>query len=268
MANITDTVYKIRHLDEISQKDTFIHKLQPLIKLLVSIIYIIIVVSFDKYEILGLLPMIIYPIMIFSLGEIPVSTIIKRMLIVLPFVIGIGILNPIFDKHILFKVFDIGISAGWISFLSLIIKCVLTVLSALLLIATTGIEKIAIALRNIHVPKIFVIQILLTYRYISVLLEEGASIWTAYSLRAPNQKGIQHKAWGSLLGQLLIRTYDRGQRVYQAMMLRGFQGEYHFNSLSNSLLKDIMYLLIWITYFLMVRYYNIPMILGSILTGV
>ena len=55
---------------------------------------------------------------------------------------------------------------------------------------------------------------------------EGIRIATAYALRAPGQKGIQFRAWGSLLGQLLLRSIDRAQLVYESMQLRGFAGSF------------------------------------------
>ena len=64
------------------------------------------------------------------------------------------------------NVAGIIINSGWITFLSLSIKILLTVVVSILLIATTGMENLACALRMIKVPKIFVMQILLTYRYI------------------------------------------------------------------------------------------------------
>ena len=78
------------------------------------------------------------------------------------------------------------------------------------------------ALRQLHVPRVLVTTILLTYRYIVLLLQEGNRISTAYALRAPGEKGIHFRAWGSLLGQLLLRSVDRAQLVYESMMLRGY----------------------------------------------
>ena len=57
-------------------------------------------------------------------------------------------------------------------------------------------------------------------------MQEGISIATAYELRAPGQKGIQFRAWGSLLGQLLLHSIDRAQLVYESMQLRGFAGSF------------------------------------------
>ena len=104
----------------------------------------------------------------------------------------------------------------------LVVKGVLCFLAVYLLIATTGMERVCAALRQLHIPRVLVTTILLTYRYIVLLLQEGNRISTAYALRAPGEKGIHFRAWGSLLGQLLLRSVDRAQLVYESMMLRGY----------------------------------------------
>ncbi|MDF2678060.1 MAG: cobalt transporter, permease protein CbiQ [Bacillota bacterium] len=267
MINIKNSIYKIRFLDEISQKNTFIHKLHPLVKLIVSIFYIIMTVSYGKYEIFSMMPLLIYLVLVFNLGDIPLKPILKRSLIVLPIVIGLGIFNPILDNKPIYIFHSISISRGWVSYLSLIIKSFLSVICALLLISTTSMDKLAKALQQLHIPKIIIMQLLFTYRYIYVLLEEFSNIWTAYSLRAPNQSGIHYKLWGPLLGQVLIRTYDRAERIYSAMKLRGYNTEFNNTENDKLILKDYIYLIFWIVFLLVVKFYNIPVLLGSIFTG-
>lgn len=114
------------------------------------------------------------------------------------------------------------LSGGAVTLLVLVVKGVLCFLAVYLLIATTGMERVCAALRQLHVPQVLVTTILLTYRYIVLLLQEGNRISTAYALRAPGEKGIHFRAWGSLLGQLLLRSVDRAQLVYESMMLRGY----------------------------------------------
>jgi cobalt/nickel transport system permease protein len=268
MANIIQSLYNIRFLDELAGKQTAIHKLHPLAKLLTTVIYLIVVVSFGKYEISVLLPLILYPVIIIALAEIPLLPILKRMLLVAPLAVGIGAFNPLFDHSIIFALGGLQLSGGWISFFSILIKFVLTVLAAFILIATTGMDRIASALRMLRVPRIFVLQLLLTYRYISVLMEEAARTMLAYSLRDPFHKGIRPGVWGSLAGNLLLRTYDRAQRLHQAMVQRGFEGEYNTGSNRRIRMKDMLYLSGWVLFFLSVRYYNIPSYIGFMITGV
>jgi len=267
MMNIINSLYNMHMLDDLAKKDTWIHRVHPLIKLLTTVVYLVVVVSFDSYEIGSLLLFLFYPVLILSLAEIPATPILKRILLVEPFIIGIGILNPLFDQQVI-MVGGITMSRGWIVFLSLLIKSVLTVGATLLLVATTGMDRLAAALRMLRIPRLFVLQLLLTYRYISVLMEEVARTLRAYSLRAPAQKGIHRSAWGSLAGQLLIRTFDRAQRVYQAMCLRGFTGEYHTGGNTRIKVSDLVYLTGWVGFFLVARFYDIPGLIGLLVTGV
>ncbi|AGA68139.1 cobalt ABC transporter, permease protein CbiQ [Desulfitobacterium dichloroeliminans LMG P-21439] len=263
MANMMDTVFDMRLLDDLSGKETLIHRVHPLAKLLTTLLFIVVVVSYDRYEIFGLLPLVFFPVLVMSLGELPLGPIMKRMLLAAPFALGIGVLNPFFD-HQVFMVGGITLSRGWITFLSILIKSILTVSAALLLIATTGMDKLGSALRLLKIPKLFVLQLLLTYRYISVLLEEVSTIWRAYSLRSPQQKGINHKVWGPLIGQLLLRTYERAQRVYQSMCLRGFTGEYNTGEQQKPTGKDFIYALSWGAFFILAKMINIPLLIGNL----
>jgi cobalt/nickel transport system permease protein len=268
MPKLIESNYNIRFLDELAEKKTVIHNLNPVVKLLVTIMYLIVVVSYGKYDITGLLPFIFYPVIIFVLSEIPFFPIFKRSLVVLPFILGIGVFNPLFDRVTYVVVSGIHISGGWISFVSLMIKCSLTVLAGLLLITTTSIDKISLALRKLFVPRIFVTQLLLTYRYISVLLDEAGRVMKAYHLRAPMERGVSFKVTGSLLGQMLLRAFDRANRVYNAMVLRGFNGEYNFTKESKLSSGSMIYFILWITFFLIARFFNVPELIGKIVAGV
>lgn len=267
MADITNSLYNLRLLDDLARKKSSIHRLHPLAKLITTILFLVVVISFERHAVIALLPFVLYPILTLSLGEIPAMPIFKRILPVTPFVLGIGILNPVFDQQSV-TFLGLAISRGWLTFLSLTVKTVLTVAAALLLIATTGMERLGAALRMIRIPKLFVMQLLLTYRYITVLMEETARTLRAYALRAPGHKGVQPKAWGSLTGQLLLRTLDRAQRVYQAMVLRGFTGEYHTGASLLFSWQDFVYVAGWCIFFLVARMFNIPLLLGMLFTGV
>lgn len=243
-----------------------IHKLHPLAKLLTTVVYLAVVVSFGRYEISNLLPFVFFPMLIFVLADIPVAPILKRVLLIEPLIIGIGILNPLFDNHSI-MVYGFTISKGWLSFLSIIIKSGLTVTISILLIATTGMDRLASALRMLKIPRIFVLQLLLTYRYISLLLEEVSRMYRAYSLRAPGQKGIQKSAWGSFAGQLILRTFDRAERIYVSMNLRGFEGEYNTGYNAKIRAKDFIFFSGWSLFFIIARIINIPQLLGKLVSG-
>jgi len=246
MSKMTGAIYEIHQIDEIAQRKNWINDIHPLIKLIVTIGYILCVVSFHKYDLTGLIIMAVYPASLFILGDLSFLGSIRKLRIVLPLVCAVGIWNPFFDKQPMMLLGAFTITGGMISMVTLMLKGILSVLASYLFIATTTIEKICYALKLLHVPTILVTQILLTYRYISILLSEANRIMTAYLLRAPGQKGIHFKVWGSLAGQLLLGSMDRASRVYESMSLRGYNGTFYFRGKKAIGKNDIFYLLIWI----------------------
>lgn len=227
MSKITVTISEIHSLEEQAQQSTPLTTLHPLAKLLMTMAHIVILMSLGKYNLMGLLFMASYPLLGFHWGRISLSQALWRLRLILPLVACVGIANPFFDKQ-LFYFGGFTIQAGYISFITLMLKGVLAVLASYLLIATTTIEQICYALRLLHLPKLLVTQLLLTYRYLTLLLEQADTIAQAYALRAPKQKGVHFKVWGSLAGQLLLRSIDRANNLYASMLLRGYQGEYYY----------------------------------------
>ena len=136
--------------------------------------------------------------------------------------------------------------------LSLLLKALLTVLAAYILIASTPIEQICASLRQFHVPRSIVITVLLIYRYLTVLLKEARRVTQAYSLRAPGQRGVQYRAWGPLLGQLLLRSTDRAQNLYQSMLLRGFTGDFPYERKKMDR-RSAVFLMIWTILLVLLR---------------
>ena len=228
MNKAENALREIQAMDELQNMKSPIHSLSPLMKLMITLLYIFITVSFSQYDFNGLFRMILYPVIVYQISGIPIRTCFYKLRIVLPLVWAVGLFNPFFDRKILFMIGNIPVSGGIISMLTLMLKGTFCLMASFILIATTTIEEICYALRQLHVPKILTSLLLLTYRYISLLLEQVGIMTEAYHLRAPGQKGIHISAWGSFLGQLLLRTMDRAEALYESMELRGFHGEFYY----------------------------------------
>lgn len=267
MSSITNAIFNLRQMDELASQNTPVHRIHPLAKIIVTMMFLVTVVSFGKYSISGLFGLAVYPLVVMSLAELPTKVILKRLLILEPFVLGIGIFSPFFDPNTII-IGPLTLSAGWVTLFSILIKGSLTITAGLLLIATTGIDRVAEGLRMLKVPRILVLQILLTYRYVLVLIEELSRMTRAYFLRSPSDKGIQRNVWGSFAGQLLLRTYERAQRIYVSMTLRGFRGEYHVGKTTKMHGKDWLYLLSWCMIFLICRLIPLADMLAYGLKGV
>ncbi|MCR5032807.1 MAG: cobalt ECF transporter T component CbiQ [Lachnospiraceae bacterium] len=283
MSKITNALQEIESLDELARRDQGVNRIHPLVKFFVTILYLVVTVSFHRYNVAGVLSMALYPFLLFEITGLSFGQALKRLRVVLPIVCIMGIFNPFFDREVLFYLGGAGVEAaaeamaggsgigtgipvtgGVLSMLTLMIKGVLTVLSSYLLIATTTMEDICYALRRIHVPRIIVTEMLLIYRYMFVLSREAGRIYQAYMLRAPGQKGIASKAWGPLAGQLLLRSMDRAERVYDSMTLRGFTGEYPGGAAKHFGWPDLLYLVCFAAGILILRFVPLFVLLGSL----
>lgn len=256
----------LRQLDALAGQATFLHRLHPCTKVLTTLAFVVLTASFGKYEFTALLPLCLYPLAVLSLGQIPGVEVARRLLAAAPFVLLVGLFNPLFDQAPV-AAGPLVVPGGWLSFLVIAGKLTLTVTAALLLVATTGLQGICAALLQLRLPKALVVQLLFMYRYLHVLLDEFARTLQAYRLRSFHGEGVRREAWGSLLGQLLLRTLARAERIYQAMRCRGFDGEVRLSAPRAWGQADLCYLAFWLTFFSLCRAIHLPQLLGGLLTG-
>jgi len=222
MSDIGARVRELRSLENLSAGRTAIHRLHPLTKLLSAFIFIIFVVSFNRYDFIRLTPYLFYPFVVMALAELPYKLLLSRVLIALPFCLFAGLSNVIFDRAAAFTVGGVTISLGVLSLATILLKMYLCVMSALVLVATTPFTELTAQLRRLHVPMVFVMVFEMTFRYIGVLLEEVHAMTTAYKLRSGNKKALDMRHMGSFVGQILLRGFDRAERVHAAMRCRGY----------------------------------------------
>lgn len=259
-----DSLTRLQSLEELAEGKTVIHRIHPMAKMITTIVYLVAVISFDKHNISGLIPFFIYPILLMALGEIPYQSVLSRLLVALPFSFFAGLSNPFLDRDTALWLAGFPVSWGLLSFVSILIKTVLTVMAVLILIASTSLDKLAHEMIRIRIPRVFVTQILLTYRYLSLLITEVNSMMTAYHLRSSRQKGIQLAHAGVFLGQLLLRSFERAERVYMAMKLRGYRGDFQFARSDKMKQNDYIYCSLLCGGFLLMRWFNVSMIIGSL----
>jgi cobalt/nickel transport system permease protein len=222
MADIRSKIYEIYSLEQLSAGRSCIHSLHPLPKLLGCAVYIVCVVSFSRYDIARLVPYIFYPVLLMALAGIPFGMILKRTLVALPFCLLAGLSNVILDRAAMFRLGGITVSFGVASFFTILFRTLLCVAAVLILVAVTTLPELTAQLRRLRIPGILVSLFEMTYRYIGVLLEEASTMYTAYRLRSRTKKGLEMRHMGFFVGQLLLRSVDRAERVYHAMKCRGY----------------------------------------------
>lgn len=266
MDKISHALSEFREMDALAAQVSPIHRMHPLVKLLVTLAYILCVVSFHKYQLSALIIMVLYPILLFQISGISVRTCFYKLRIVLPLVCAVGLLNPFYDRAPLLQLGSIAVSGGVISMTTLMLKGVFALMASFLLIATTPMDALCAALRKLRVPSLLVTLLLLTYRYVSVMLHEVSVMSDAYRLRAPGRKGIHFSAWGSFLGQLLLRSMDRAETLYESMQLRGFHGEFYYADIPKCTSGAVAFALGCAAFFFVARCWDLPQLLGNLIT--
>ena len=226
MPDLNVRVNELKSFENLSAGKTAVHRLHPLIKLISAFVYITIVVSYGRYEFARLSAYLFYPFIMMALAELPYRLLLQRMLIAMPFCLFAGIFNVFIDRAAAFAIGSVMISFGMLSLATILMKTYLCVMAALLLVATTPFTQLTTQLRRLHVPKVFVMVFEMTFRYIGVLFEEAHSMTIAYKLRAGNKKTLEMKHMGSFAGQIMLRGFDRAERIYAAMCCRGYSPEH------------------------------------------
>lgn len=221
------SLFSLEHIEELTKKDTTIHHLQPIVKLFFTVFFIIFTLTSTSYALFSYLFLIGLVILICFLAKIPVREMLKRTLIGLPFSFFLGLSNVILMPTPI-SFYNIPLTIGLLSMISIMLKTFLCLAIVFLFVATTPLEDIAGAFVLLHVPYFLVSIILVTYRYIYLLVEEAGKMHQAYILRHFKKDALEMKHMGSFLGLLFVRSLHHAHLVDDAMSLRGYNPGHYY----------------------------------------
>lgn len=267
MPAIETAFLDIGRLDRMARQASPVHGLDPRSKVLATLAFLVAVVSFPRHEVSALVPFALFPALLLARSGLPASFILEKTLLAAPFALMIGLFNPFLDREILLRVAGVGISGGFLSLASIMLRFALTVTAALVLVGTTGMNGVCLALERLGMPRAFAVQLLFLHRYLFVLGEEAGRMHMARRLRAFGGRGMGLPAYAPLVGHLLLRTLDRAQRVHMAMLCRGFTGEIVTGRTLRFRRPDLAFVLGWGAFFLAARLWNLPLLLERLLEG-
>lgn len=253
-------------MDELGRLDSPVHRLDPRAKAIATLSFIVVVMSFNRYAVSALIPFFMFPVLLLALGRIPLGPVLRKVAIAAPFALLVGAFNPLLDRQPMMEIGAWTVSGGWISFASIILRFALTVGAAVVLLATTGLYRLCAGMERMGAPSIFVGQVLFLYRYLFVLSEEGISMMRGVHLRSASA-AIPLRIYGALVGTLLLRSLDRAERVYQAMVARGYDGTVRRMSVASFTWKDAVFVCGWLIFFVVARRWNLSALVGGLFMG-
>lgn len=203
-----------------------VHDLDPRAKIVASAIAVLAVVATPPVRLaeFGALAALLASLTV--LANVPLRSLVTRSAIVLPIALGIALFAPLAAvEHASRVAIAEAYSAGWIVIWSVVSKAWLSAYIVLLLSATTAPPKIFTGLAKLGLPVVFVTMLTFLYRYTAILAEQLVALRRSVASRAPNLSGLALVGlYGRLAGNLFVRTYERGERIYSAMLSRGFTG--------------------------------------------
>jgi cobalt/nickel transport system permease protein len=222
-----------------SLKKSLIHRMDARVKLILTLAFILFVSLTPVAAWPSYILYLTFTISIAILSHLGVWFVMKRAIFALPFALAaIPLVFTGPEPDFLWQVFP-GIklsisSEGMLHFTSIAIKSWISVQAAILLAATTRFPDLLIAFKQLQVPGLFVAIIGLMWRYLYVIFDEAATLLQARASRSAFLPGTRHSGgtlfWrasvtGGMAGSLFLRSIERSDRVYAAMLSRGYTGE-------------------------------------------
>lgn len=211
-------------LESDARAESPLHRLDARAKLLATVVYLAAMLSVPLSRLSEILLYALFPMITAAMGGMRLGPLLRRSLAVLPFVALIGIFNLLYDRTPAFRIGELTVTQGGIEFASILLRGVLSVEALLVLIGSTGFHGICRAMQQLGIPRFFTVQLLFVYRYLRVLLDEALCMSRACEARSFGRRHLPLRVWGTLVGQLLLRTFDRAEQIHRAMLARGFRG--------------------------------------------
>jgi cobalt/nickel transport system permease protein len=223
--------------DRYHENESFLHRLDSRVKVVVTVVFILSNALLPDGAWIAFGLSWLFLLFANQLSHLGIGFTIKRSLVALPFaLIALTVLfsmpgKPLSSFH--FLLWDLTITdTGLLRFVSILVRSWLSVQMAILLVATVRFPDLIHALEHLRIPSILTTIIAFLYRYLFVLADEVYRLMRARESRSaavPGKKPGGSVAWragvaGHMAGQLFLRSYERSDRVYNAMLARGYAG--------------------------------------------
>lgn len=230
----------------IAKLPNWLARRDPRARLLAMLLFVAVAVTLDQIGPLAV--MLLFSLLLSKIVNIDWRTIRKRLLAFEGFMLLVLLFLPFtYPGETLATLWGMSISeAGIMHAVVIVLRANAVVLAVLALIGTLEPMTLGHAMARLGVPQKLVALFLMTVRYIDVLFAEYASLRTAMSARGFKATTSMHtwRSFAWLIGMLLVRSMERAQRVYDAMICRGFDGRYHLLEQGDWHARDTLFLVV------------------------
>jgi len=208
--------------------DSPLHRLDARAKIIAFIGFTVIVVTTPASAVWAFILYAAVLVFLIGLARLSPGHVLGRAVVVVPLLVVVAIFVPFFHES---GAGSYGLGEARVTGRGLLVlwnvgaKAVLGVLSMIVLGATTGFSRLVAGFERLRAPKIFVLIVSFMYRYSFVFVEEARRMRRAMISRNYRARWLWNTpVLGHMLGALFLRSYGRGERVYVAMLSRGYDG--------------------------------------------
>ena len=215
--------------DELYLGDSILHRLDPRVKLICCVLFSIVMAVCRTWD--ALLVGLGFSIIWVFMAKLPLGKVVARLIMVNGLIAILWVVIPFAVKGQ--SVFSIGpfvASREGINYaLQITIRSNAIILALLSLLATSSMFSLGHAMGKLGIPDKAVQLLLFAYRYIHVIHMEYRRLMNAMKVRGfqPRTNLHTYKTYAYLVGMLLVKSYDRAERIRRAMLCRGFKGKYY-----------------------------------------
>ncbi|NPA40252.1 MAG: cobalt ECF transporter T component CbiQ [Thermodesulfobacteria bacterium] len=214
------------HLEVFAEGDSLFHKTDPRVKIIALSVFAVFCAISQGILVPGMY--LIFAVILIIIAKPSFKGLMERLFAANFFVLFIWLFVPLtYGSSPFFRFWILKFSVpGIIYCFSITLKCNAIVLATIALIATSTVFDLAHAMLHFKIPARLVTLFFLFYRYISVMHEEYTKIKRAVLARGfvPKTSLHTYKTYAYLVGALLLKSFERSDEVYKAMLCRGFKG--------------------------------------------
>ena len=242
----TEPNWSIPSIDSFGDDDSLFHTWDPRIKIIVLFVYCFIVVSLNTVS--SSLVALVISFMAVVVSRLPLKRIIIRLRAMSGFLMMFLIILPLTSQQRPSESLLVIAEIEWLTFHSfgffLALKVVLKACAVALMMepifATAPLSKTLYGLSRIGIPMPVCQMIILCHRYSHVFMNEMKRMYMGMRLRGLHNKAhiTVFNTFGNFFGMLFVRSFDRTQRVYDAMICRGYDGSIRSSIHLKSTLTD------------------------------
>jgi cobalt/nickel transport system permease protein len=227
----------VHFLDPYRPRSSPIHRLDGRVKFVLAVAYIFTAALLPTGAWLAYGSLFVLILLVEYLSDLGVGYVLKRSALAFPFVLAaLPVIFSAPGQTLAHLPFGLHVSSsGLIRFASIALKSWLSVQAAVVLAASTPFPDLLVAMRAVRLPRLLVALFGLMWRYLFVFADEVIRLTRARAARSgqsdlPGAKTGGNIAWrarvtGGMAGNLFLRAFERSDRIYMAMLARGYDGE-------------------------------------------